>query len=264
MRAHALTLQRCPQLVRGGRAALAVVRVAADYKVSLWGLDKGSTQYTQALEDCHSRAAEKVLQLCRTQAGVYIKAGQLLASLRPVVPRQYTDALAQLCDDAPQSLLHDVRRVFREDLGADMEQLFHHIDPEPIGCASLAQVHKAWLKGRDGGAGQMVAVKVQHAWMSKHTQSDTLVMETAAGILELLFPGVEIRWLIPVFRRNLSSELNFLCEAANMQRCARNFAGDAGVRVPQLFERFTSRRVLTMEFIDGIKVNDPLQSDLIE
>jgi aarF domain-containing kinase len=232
------------------------VRVAADYKLSLRGVDKGSEAYVEALEDCHARSADKVLQLCRAQAGVYIKAGQLLASLRPVVPRQFTDALAQLCDDAPQSPLHDVRRVFREELGADMEQIFHHVDPKPIGCASLAQVHRAWLREQDGSEGKMVAVKVQHAWMSKHTQSDTLVMETAAQILELLFPDVEIKWLIPVFRRNLSSELNFMCEASNMQRCARNFDGDPGVRVPELLKNFTSKRVLTMEYINGVKVND--------
>jgi len=243
-------------IVRGSRAAVALVRVAADYKISLRGLEKSTDEYRAALAECHSRAAQSVLQLCRQQAGVYIKAGQLLASLRPVLPQQFTETLAQLCDDAPRSPLHDVRRVFREEMGADMEQIFHHVDPEPIGCASLAQVHKAWLRQDDGGEGRMVALKVQHAWMSRHTRSDTLVMEAAASILELLFPAIEIKWLIPVFRRNLESELNFLSEARNMQRCAFNFQDMVGVRVPTLLEHLTSRRILTMEFINGVKVND--------
>ena len=244
------------QIVRGSRAAVALVRVAADYKISLRGLEKSTDEYRAALAECHSRAAQSVLQLCRQQAGVYIKAGQLLASLRPVLPQQFTETLAQLCDDAPRSPLHDVRRVFREEMGADMEQIFHHVDPEPIGCASLAQVHKAWLRQDDGSEGRMVALKVQHAWMSRHTRSDTLVMEAAASILELLFPAIEIKWLIPVFRRNLESELNFLSEARNMQRCAFNFQDMVGVRVPTLLEHLTSRRILTMEFINGVKVND--------
>jgi len=233
-----------------------VLRVASDYKVSLWGLDKGSEEYTAALADCHSRAAERVLRLCREQAGVYIKAGQLLASLRPVLPQQFTDTLSQLCDDAPHSPLHDVRRVFREEMGVDMEEMFHHVDLEPIGCASLAQVHKAWLKQDDGSEGQMVALKVQHAWMSKHTQSDTLVMEAAAALLEAIFPGIDLKWLIPVFQRNLQSELNFMSEAHNMRRCADNFQDSLGIRVPELIPRFTSKRVLTMEFIQGTKVDD--------
>ena len=233
-----------------------MLRVASDYKVSLWGLDKGSEEYTAALADCHSRAAERVLRLCREQAGVYIKAGQLLASLRPVLPQQFTDTLSQLCDDAPHSPLHDVRRVFREEMGVDMEEMFHHVDLEPIGCASLAQVHKAWLKQDDGSEGQMVALKVQHAWMSKHTQSDTLVMEAAAALLEAIFPGIDLKWLIPVFQRNLQSELNFMSEAHNMRRCADNFQDSLGIRVPELIPRFTSKRVLTMEFIQGTKVDD--------
>jgi len=242
--------------VRGGRSAVALVRVASDYKISLWGLEKGSEEYQVALADCHGRAAQKVLRLCREQAGVYIKAGQLLAALRPVIPQQFTDTLAQLCDDAPQSPLHDVKRVFREEMGTDMEEMFYHVEPEPIGCASLAQVHKAWLKQGDGSKGQMVALKVQHAWMSKHTASDTLAMEAAARILQTIFPDIDVKWLIPLFRRNLQSELNFLSEARNMQRCAYNFEGTVGVRVPQLLQRFTSRRILTMEFIQGVKVND--------
>ena len=244
------------QLVRGSRAAVALLRVSADYKICLRGLEKGSEEYKTALDECHNRSAQVVLRLCREQAGVYIKAGQLLASLRPVLPKPFTDTLSQLCDDAPHSPLHDVRRVFREEMGADMEQIFHHVDPEPIGCASLAQVHKAWLKQDNGSEGQLVALKVQHAWMSKHTLSDTLVMEAAASALETLFPDIEVKWLIPVFKRNLESELNFLSEARNMQRCAYNFLGMPGVRVPELLENLSSRRILTMEFVNGTKVND--------
>ena len=218
--------------------------MVSDYKWSLSGLDKGSEEYKTALTDCHSRAAKHVLDLCRKQAGVYIKAGQFLASLRPVLPHQFTSTLAQLCDDAPHSPLHDVRRVFREETGAEFEDIFHRFDPDPIGCASLAQVHKAWLKQEDGSEGQMVAVKVQHAWMSKHTQSDTLAMEAGVAILERVFPGIELQWIIPLFRRNLQSELNFLSEARNMESCTSNFRGTPGVRVPALFPELTSRRVL--------------------
>ena len=165
-----LTL-RVAALVRGSRAAMALLAVMSDYKWSLWGLEKGSEEYTVALAGCHSRAALEVLTLCRQQAGVYIKAGQFLASLRPVLPRQFTDTLAQLCDDAPQSPMHDVRRVVREETGAELEALFARFDPTPVGCASLAQVHRAWLKSADDREGNMVAVKVQHAWMSMHTRA---------------------------------------------------------------------------------------------
>jgi hypothetical protein len=149
-----------------------------------------------------------------------------------------------------------VLRVIRQELGAEMEQIFYRLDPEPIGCASLAQVHKAWLKEADGSEGQMVALKVQHAWMSKHTRSDTLVMEAAVAILESVFRELDVKWIIPVFQRNIESELNFLSEASNMRRCAYNFEGVPGVRVPELVESLTTKRVLAMEFVHGVKVND--------
>ncbi|KAJ1482531.1 hypothetical protein T484DRAFT_1803693 [Baffinella frigidus] len=135
--------------------------VAVDYKLSLRGMsDHKAPEYVRALSACHDRSAQRVLDLCRTQAGVYIKAGQHVTSLRPIVPREFTEMLASLCDDAPQSSLAEVERVFADELGFSPLEAsrggFASFDPEPLGCASLAQVHKATL---NDGSGRVVAVK---------------------------------------------------------------------------------------------------------
>ena len=115
--------------------------VAVDYNWSLRGMsDHKTPEYVLALSACHERSAQRVLDLCRTQAGVYIKAGQHVASLRPIVPREFTDTLGTLCDDAPRSTLAEVERVFSDDLGLSPSEAYASFDPEPLGCASLAQV----------------------------------------------------------------------------------------------------------------------------
>jgi hypothetical protein len=137
--------------------------VMADYKYSLSGLMRGSEEYREALSSCHRlvqfcqdmlsslvsffhsfshlrRAARRLLDLCRRQAGVYIKAGQHLSSLRPAIPSEFTDTLSTLHDDAPQSSMHDVKRVMKEDMGVEKDDLFQWFEPIPLGCASLAQV----------------------------------------------------------------------------------------------------------------------------
>uniref|UniRef100_A0A7S0E1Z2 ABC1 atypical kinase-like domain-containing protein n=1 Tax=Hanusia phi TaxID=3032 RepID=A0A7S0E1Z2_9CRYP len=243
---------------RACRSFWVLGKVAVDYKRTIF-LHKSTEQYKEELSKCHRRSAEELLRLCKKQAGVYIKAGQHISSLRPVIPAEYTDTLSCLCDKAPQSTLQDVERVFRDDTGMEMKDVFEDFDPVPVGCASLAQVHKARLKQRSTQSQQLpeiVAVKVQHSWMSQHTESDLLAVEYVASVIELLFKGVQVKWILPVFRSNLDTELDFRSECANLKRCAHNFRNDVDIRVPELVEHLCSKRVLTMEFIDGVKIDD--------
>lgn len=246
---------RASALGRGARAFSVFGSAAIDYKWSLYGMDHEADEYKHALEACHARAADRLLLLCSTQAGVYIKAGQLLASTRPFIPSEFSSKLSHLHDNAPQSPMEDVGRVFHQDMGLEIGKIFEWFDPSPLGCASLAQVHKAGLKTESGGV-DVVAVKVQHAWMSQHTASDLTAMLWVARAIELSFPGVEVQWLLPVFRASLSKELDFRLEHQNAARCATNFKRDDSVYVPKNIDRLCSRRILTMEYIDGIKVDE--------
>uniref|UniRef100_A0A7S4NHC3 ABC1 atypical kinase-like domain-containing protein n=1 Tax=Guillardia theta TaxID=55529 RepID=A0A7S4NHC3_GUITH len=245
-------------VTRACRSFWVLGKVAVDYKRTIF-LYKSTDQYKEELSKCHRRSADELLRLCQKQAGVYIKAGQHISSLRPVIPAEFTDTLSCLCDKAPQSTLQDVERVFRDDIGMEMSDVFEDFDPVPVGCASLAQVHKARLKKRSALPEQFpetVAVKVQHSWMSQHTESDLLAVEVVAAVIELLFKGVQVKWILPVFRSNLDTELDFRSECANLKQCAYNFRNDVDIRVPLLVEHLCSKRVLTMEFIEGVKIDD--------
>ena len=146
----------------------------------------------------HERNAARMLQLCRANGGVYIKIGQHLAQMDYLLPRAYTSTLAAMLADAPSSSYQDVVSTITEQLGQPPEQLFHNFEPEPIACASLAQVHRATHKQ----TGAPLAVKVQHRGLASTSQGDldavSLVTHWAAWATE-----ADFRWLADEIAPNL-------------------------------------------------------------
>jgi aarF domain-containing kinase len=206
------------------------------------------------MNDVHERAAERLLALCRTNLGVYIKIGQHLANLDYILPAPYITALSSLFDDTPTSdYQRDVRMVIQQDLGADPTTLFHNFDPQPIASASLAQVHVAY----DKQTGQKLAVKVQHRGLRETSVGDINALVTAVKLVERWFPKFSLGWIADEIAPQLPRELNFINEGKNAEAAAAALkeAGLACV-VPKIIWEYTSPRVLTMEYVEGFKVTD--------
>lgn len=153
----------------------------------------------------HQRNANRLLQLCRTNGGVYIKVGQHLANLDLLLPDEYLKSLSSLFDDAPISSYEDVCHVIKEELGSSPEQFFNEFSIDPFASASLAQVHTAICRS----TGRKLAVKVQHRGLRETSKGDLLAMATVANIAEKLFDSFNFRWiceeLTPQVRIMLSS-----------------------------------------------------------
>lgn len=156
------------------------------------------------------------------------------------------------CLLAPKSSLSDVRRVIKEDLGKDASELFSEFESEPIGCASLAQVHKAVLKE----TGEMVAVKVQHPRVKKHSLVDMATMDLLVRLVSKIFPDFSFMWLADEMKRNLPLELDFFHEGQNAERVQKLFSHLKWLKVPSVNWNLTTPRVLTMEFLEGGEVTD--------
>eukprot|EP00667_Euglena_gracilis_P008561 EG_transcript_8676 len=237
---------------RTSRAFWTLGRVGADYKWSLWRVGPDSEQYAQRLAECHQRAADRLLALCLANGGTYVKMGQMIVAARPVAPKPFTDTLRALLDQGQASSLAEVRRVVEADLGRPLEEVFADFDPRPVGCASLAQVHRATLRA----TGRGVAVKVQHERLQRDAPADLWTLRQAIHLLEFSFQGLRLQWFYPLAADNLRQELDFRHEAENAERCARNFQPNPQVVLPAVHLALTARHVLTMDFVDAPRIDD--------
>ncbi|XP_014477628.1 PREDICTED: uncharacterized aarF domain-containing protein kinase 1 isoform X1 [Dinoponera quadriceps] len=240
-------------IVRLGRAAITVFDIGRYYQKKLYRskLDKLSAEYLQLKSDAHKYGAQKLLELCCANKGVYIKVGQHVGALDYLLPQEYVHTLRVLHSSAPQSSFKDVLTVIKEDFKKDPYEIFQSIDLEPLGTASLAQVHKAVLKN-----GDVVAVKVQHRSVKSNSYVDIKTMSTLVKITSLVFPDFKFDWLVDETKKNIPQELDFSREGKNAEKAGRLFSNYRWLRVPEIHWDVTTSRVLTMEFLEGGQVND--------
>ena len=225
-----------------------------------------STSSDASKSSLHRKAAQRILELCRVNGGVYIKLGQHLANLDYLIPREYIEVLSSLFDDAPQSSIDDVHQVILEDFPhiQTIPELFDDFDPVPIASASLAQVHVAY----DKHTHRKLAVKVQHRGLRESSQGDILAVTTVVNLLDTVFEEFTFGWIADEMAPQLPKELDFQQEGKNSERAAVNLHNVFGthgngnvtntidVCIPKVLWETTSSRVLTMEFEEGFKATD--------
>lgn len=241
--------------VRLGRDVVAATTMLGDYIFSLRGLQ--AEEREAAKRECHQRGANKLLEVCFKNGGIYIKLGQHLGMLDHLLPSEYVVTMRDnMLDKCPVSTYEQVRQTIIEDLGSPPEQLYKSFSQQPIASASLAQVHKA--VDHDG---RQLAIKVQHRGLRETSTLDLATIDFLVNAVKWLAPDFDYQWLVEESKENLPLELDFLHEAANSARCAGNLASRASrvrgrVAAPAVDLARTSHRVLTMEFVEGVKVTD--------
>lgn len=237
-----------------------------DYESSLASVPEGTDAYRQALDACHQRGAARCVKVANLHRGLYVKAAQFIASIRGGtgdrgIPRRYTDALAVFTDDAPQKPLKEFAVVLTEcmKLGSfpegalDESCTLRSIESKPVASASLAQVHRAVLQD-----GTPVAVKLQYPELRKEMSSDFGVFKTMGAQIKQMSGGYDLMWVVEDFEKNLTRELDFELEADNAEKTKAQLGHLAPkVYVPKVLREYSSKRLLTMEFCEGlIKAND--------
>lgn len=181
----------------------------------------------------------------------YIKLGQILSMRQDLIPMEYTEEFSRLQDEVQAFGFGDVGKVIREELGSEIKDLFEHFEETPIAAASLGQVHYARLKN-----GEEVAVKVQRPGIRKIIDADLDIMHSLAGFAEEHIPEARLyrpRETIEEFESTIINEMDYTQEARNAQRFANNLVDDPLIYIPKVYWDYTSSRVLTLEYIDGVK-----------
>ncbi|KAF9163265.1 hypothetical protein DFQ26_002754 [Actinomortierella ambigua] len=226
----------------------------ADYKIlHLRWASEGYTSdiYKAERKLVHQRSADRLLRLCRLNTGIYTKAGQHVASMTFVVPPEYTKTLSVLQDRAPFKSMKEVEQVFLAEFGLKPLELFREFDPTPMAAASLAQVHRAVTMD-----GRKAAVKVQYTDVVRLFRTDMGTMEALSSLVGFVFPEFELGWVVQEFRANLTAEFDFTNEAKNGEATKERFMHRSEFYVPEIYWDLSSKKILTMEYIDGVKVND--------
>lgn len=153
---------------------------------------------------------------------------------------------------APQSSFQDVLCVLRQDLKRDPYEVFESIEREPLGAASLAQVHRAVLKD-----GTQVALKVQHRAVKSNSYVDIKAMEALVRLTSWVFPEFKFQWLVDETKRNIPIELDFTLEGRNADKARQLYAARySWLEIPRVRWELSSARVLAMEYASGGQVND--------
>ncbi|PCI49983.1 MAG: hypothetical protein COB51_03675 [Moraxellaceae bacterium] len=187
--------------------------------------------------------------------GLFIKVGQMISILSHYLPAEFRSELEGLQDKVPPRPYHQTQATIHSELGQSPEKLFKEFNPIPLASASLAQVHKATLFD-----GREVAIKIQH---SDIQQTSTLDLDTFRHILGLVKFFTPIKGLEHYYlqvKKMIEEELDFTKEANNLLTLKEKLSHTQGVYVPKLISELCSQRILTTEYIDGIKISEVKQS----
>ncbi|PRW44567.1 putative aarF domain-containing kinase chloroplastic [Chlorella sorokiniana] len=184
----------------------------------------------------------------------FVKTGQALSARPDLLPKPYLDALSELQDRLPSFPSSIAFEVIQEELGRPVHEVFSEITPEPVAAASLGQVYKAKLRS----TGETVAVKVQRPGIGEQIAVDMVLLRRLVAVVDNNIPQVS-QPLVPLvdeFAARLFGELDYVQEGKNAEKFGRLYSHVPRVRVPQIKWEATSRRVITMEWIDGVKLTD--------
>ena len=184
----------------------------------------------------------------------FIKVGQALSTRPDLIRKDFLIELIRLQDQLPPFNSAQAFKIIEVELDRKISETYSEISPEPVAAASLGQVYKARLI-----SGEEVAVKVQRPNLLPILSLDLYLMRWAAGWLGPLLPlnlGHDLCLIVDEFGIKLFEEIDYINEGRNAEKFATNFADDPTVKVPSIYWRYTAKCVLTLEWIDGIKLTD--------
>lgn len=198
---------------------------------------------------------ERVRQALQELGPTFIKFGQLLSTRPDIVSPEYIRELERLQDQVPPEDFGQIRAEVERQLGGRLEDIFSYFDSQPLAAGSIAQVHLARTKDEDS-----VAVKVRRPGIVELIRTDRQILEELAGVVKSMFferETIDPREMVRELGEAMSRETDLNNERRNQLRFRQSFEGDPTVHVPAVYGDYCSEGVLTTEYIDGIKPNDP-------
>lgn len=247
-------------LLRHSKRVTEIVNTFARYGYASWASGGIPEQFRSAAsriaepELLEMSDGERMRRICLDLGTTFIKIGQVLSTRSDIVGDEIATELASLQGDVPPDPPDVLRATVEAELGQTVEEAFAEFDLQPLGSASIAQVHLARLHD-----GSVVVLKVQHAGIQELIETDLDIIEALAVLAEAHDPDLALYRPVAIagqMRRSLLAEVDFRLEAANLARFRENFAEEPDVAIPQPYPEHSSGRVLTMSLLDGTPLSD--------
>ncbi|MCK5459588.1 AarF/ABC1/UbiB kinase family protein [Candidatus Parcubacteria bacterium] len=191
---------------------------------------------------------------CEELGPTFVKLGQILSTRPDLIPREFTEEFSKLQDNVPPFAFFQVEKLFEEEFGKSIDELFVEFNDRPVAAASLSQVHKAKLAN-----GEVVAVKIQRPNIKERIKSDISILFDLVKFMEkklvngYIYQPMEI---VKEFSRTIKQELDFVSEGRNIDKFRINFKENEAVCIPKVYWQLTTPKILTMEYINGVKISD--------
>ncbi|MFQ5543152.1 MAG: ABC1 kinase family protein [Nitrospiria bacterium] len=232
----------------------------------------------------HKKNASRLQQTTLSLKGLLIKVGQFMSARVDILPEAYIETLSLLQDQVPPTPYAKIRKRLINELGGTPETIFLTFNKTPIASASLGQVHEATLyksisedevmsenakaeseSQKDNkikedpetrkGDNKRVAVKIQYPEIEQIVKTDLKAIRLIVWVLQKFFKNIQFDVLFAEFSRIVHQELNYITEARQAERFKKNFKDDDRIIVPGIIWRYTTKHVLTMQFVEGIKIS---------
>lgn len=254
--------------IRSIRRYLNIVRVLSAYgfdqALEMLGLTdmvvRSRRMFRHGRPDLARLSAAERLRLALEELGpTFVKLGQILSTRPDVIPQPFVREFEKLQDNVPSFPFDELQAQLARELGGPPESFFAFIDPVPLAAASIAQVHRARLS-----SGEEVVIKVRRPGIVELIESDIHALLSLAGLAERHLSGSEIYDPVGVvreFARTIRREMDFSREGHTIEKFRDNFAGTPWMHFPRVYWQQSARGVLTMEFMEGIKVSDLARLD---
>jgi len=197
--------------------------------------------------------AERLRMVFEELGPTFVKMGQIMSTRPDLIPREYIDEFRKLQDHVSEVPFEQIKQVVEDELGHPIEESFADFDSEPLAAASIGQVHRCTLKD-----GRHAVAKVQRPGIEDLIRKDLTILYGIARMANLssMAEMVDMVKVVQEFERSILRELDFSAEGRLTEEFAKNFEDDPEVHMAEIFWEHSSRRMLTMEYLEGINISD--------
>lgn len=230
-----------------------VLKIGIGYKyLGLLKYFLSDEKYQKKIKKLHLKYAESFLKNALRFGGGLIKVGQAISTRVDIMPVEFTELLSTLQDQVPPVPFEEIKKRIIKDLEKSPEEIFAFFEEIPIASASLGQAHKAILK-----SGEKVAVKVQYPNIDRIIEADLKALRFALWMFKIHVPkSLNLDVIYEEFSRFLNEELDYIHEAQNAEKIKANFTSLEKIFIPRVYWEYTTKKVLTLEFVEGEKITD--------